>query len=128
MVLHPEILMKEVCRGWEIGCVRERDTERERVREYAHAREACIKRAITFARETILVTDNLEIFLRFCFLSIFLKKLKFQMMVFQRSPYRFRPLTYLNVNAFPSPLSSVRQLCLAILYKDSFKAHPLFHR
>ena len=72
------------------GClgVWERDTEREREREYADAREACIKRAITFARETILVTYNLEIFLRFCFLSIhvFLKKLKFQMMVFQRSP------------------------------------------
>lgn len=72
------------------GClgVWERDTEREREREYADAREACIKREITFARETILVTYNLEIFLRFCFLSIhvFLKKLKFQMMVFQRSP------------------------------------------
>ena len=64
---------------------RERDTEREREREYAHVPEACIKRAITFARETILVTYNLEIFLRFCFFSIFLETLKIQMMVFQSS-------------------------------------------
>ena len=72
------------------GClgawVCERETRKGREREYTHAREASIKRAITFARKTILVTYSLEIFLRFCFLSIFLKKLKFQVMVFQRSP------------------------------------------
>ena len=73
---------------WVFGClgVWERDTRKGREREYTHAREASIKRAITFARKTILVTYSLEIFLRFCFLSIFLKKLKFQVMVFQRSP------------------------------------------